>query len=333
MIPGGASNLNFSLCAQRAARKVPKSGGIKVKRKKWVNSLLYSQKLAPYIFILPFIIVFLLFFIYPVISTVIMSFQRVVPGQTTFIGFENFKNLMNGEFYKAVTNSVIYTIITIAVLIPVPMILAVFLNSKAMIAKNFFRSVFFVPALTSIVVAGLTFRLIFGELPTALINSFLANFGVDPIKWLGGPWQWTTFFALLALACWRWIGVNILYYLSGLQSIPNELYESASIDGASPLQRLWHITVPLLKPTTIYVLTISIYGGMSMFLESYMLFNGNRSPGGAGLTIIGYLYRQGWEQANFGLGSAIGLTMLVFTLAVNLIQLKFFGLFKKGEQA
>lgn len=302
-----------------------------MKNKNWLNAFLYSRNLAPYVFILPFIIVFLLFFLYPVLSTVAMSFQRVVPGNTAFVGFDNFKNLLNNEFYKAVSNSVTYTIITIAVLIPVPMILAVFLNSKAMVAKNLFRSVFFVPALTSIVVAGLTFRLIFGELPTALINSVIMRFGASPIKWLGGPWQWTTFFALLALACWRWTGVNILYYLSGLQSIPDELYESASIDGASPMQKLWHITVPLLKPTTIYVLTISIYGGMAMFLESYMLFNGNRSPGGAGLTIIGYLYRQGWEQANLGFGSAIGLTMLVITLAVNLIQLKFFGLFKRGE--
>ena len=122
-----------------------------------------------------------------------------------------------------------------------------------------------------------------------------------------------------------------MYYLSGLQGIPNELYESASIDGAGRLQKLRHITIPLLKPVTVYILTISIYGGMAMFLESYMLFNGNRSPGGAGLTIIGYLYRLGWEQANIGYGSAIGLTMLAITLGINAIQLKFAGLFKKGE--
>ncbi len=299
--------------------------------KKWVKSLPYSQKLAPYVFISPFIIVFLLFFVYPVISTVIMSFQKVVPGQTAFVGFDNFKNLLNSDFLRAVTNSVIYTVSTIAILIPVPLLLAVLLNSKKMVAKNFFRSVFFLPALVSIVVAGFTFRLIFGEMPTALLNDILANFGVAATKWLGGPAQWTTFFALLMLCCWRWTGVNIMYYLSGLQGIPNEYYESASIDGAGPVQKLRHITIPLLKPVTIYVLTISIYGGMAMFLESFMLFNGNRSPGGAGLTIIGYLYRLGWEQANIGYGSAIGLTMLAITLGINAIQLKFAGLFKKGE--
>jgi len=302
-----------------------------MKLKRNIKSILYSQKIAPYVFVSPFIIVFLLFFVYPVISTVIMSFQKVVPGQTTFIGLENFKNLLNSDFSKAVSNNLIYTVITIAVLIPVPLILAVLLNSKKMIATNFFRAVLFLPALVSIVVAGFTFRLIFGEMPSALLNSILSNFGIKPIKWLGGPAQWTTFFALLTLCCWRWMGVNIMYYLSGLQSIPADLYESAHIDGAGPLQKLRYITVPLLRPVTIYILTISIYGGLAMFLESFMLFNGNRSPGGAGLTIVGYLYRLGWEQANIGYGSAIGLTSLIITLGINIIMLKYAGLFKKGD--
>lgn len=300
-----------------------------MKRKSWVKAFPYSQKWAPYIFILPFVIVFLLFFVYPVCSTVVMSFQRVLPGQTEFVGFENFKNLLNDDFIKAVINSLIYTALTLLVLIPGPMILAVFLNSKLAVAKNFFRSVFFIPALTSVVVAGFAFRLIFGELPTATVNSFLGLFGVDPVKWLGGPAGWTTFFVLLVVACWRWTGVNTMYYLSALQSIPQELYESAAIDGAGSFRTFWHITVPLLKPTTIYVLTISIYGGMSMFLESYMLFNGSRSPGNAGLTIVGYLYRQGIEQNNLGLGSAIGLALLVVMLLVNIIQLKLVGFYKK----
>ena len=299
---------------------------------KWLKSLAYSQKLAPYVFVSPFIIVFLVFFVYPVITTVIMSFQKVLPGQTTFVGLSNFRSLANNnDFSKAISNSVIYTILTLLVLIPLPLILAVMLNSKKLPARGFFRGVFFLPALVSIVVAGFTFRLIFGEMPTAMLNNILSNFGISPTKWLGGAAQWTTFFALVSLCTWRWLGVNIIYYLSGLQSIPNELYESASIDGAGAWQKLIRITVPLLKPVSIYILTISIYGGMAMFLESFMLFNGNRSPGGSGLTIIGYLYRLGWEQANLGYGSAIGLTLLVLTLSVNLIQLKFAGLFKKDD--
>lgn len=293
------------------------------------KSIFYSQKTAPYVFVLPFIITFLLFFAYPIISSIVMSFQEVLPGQVTFVGLRNYQNLFKGDFKHAVTNSVIYTIITCAVLIPVPMLLAVFLNSKLLPGKNFFRAVLFLPALVSIVVGGFTFRLIFGEMPTALINSVIAHFGVEPIKWLGGPAAWTTFFALLVLCCWRWMGVNVMYFLAGLQNIPSEIYESAEIDGASAWQKFIHITVPLLKPTTIYVLTISIYGGMAMFLESRMLFNGGRYPDGQGLTIVGYLYRLGWEQNKIGLGCAVGLFLLVTTLIVNIIQLKITGFFEK----
>ena len=299
------------------------------KERKKLKSLLYSQKLAPYIFVGPFIITFLLFFLYPIISSVIMSFQEVLPGQTTFVGFDNFRNLLRGDFKDAIYNSTIYTVLTCIVLIPLPMLLAVFLNSKKMVAKSFFRSIFFLPALVSVVVAGFTFRLIFGEMPTALLNSILANFDMAPVKWLGGPAAWTTFLALLVLCCWRWMGVNIVYYLSGLQSIPSELYESASIDGANPWQQFKHVTIPFLKPTATYVLTISIYGGMAMFLESRMLFNGGRYPGGQGLTIVGYLYRLGWDQNKIGLGCAVGLSLLVLTLVINLFQLKISGFFQK----
>lgn len=298
---------------------------------KRLKSLPYSQKLAPYVFVAPFVIVFLVFFLYPVISTVVMSFQEVIPGQTHFIGLENYQKLWSGDFKHALKNSAIYTVITCAVLIPLPMLLAVFLNSKKMWAKGFFRSVLFLPALVSIVVAGFTFRLIFGEMPTALMNNFIGIFGLAPMKWLAGPWPWTTFFALLILCCWRWMGVNVMYYLSALQSISDELYESADIDGANGWHKFKYITVPLLKPTTIYVLTISIYGGLAMFLESYMLFNGARSPGNAGLTIVGYLYRLGLELNKTGFACAVGLVLLVITLTINMIQLGLTGFFKKGE--
>ena len=294
-----------------------------------LKSLPYSAKIAPYVFIAPFVIIFLVFYVYPIISSFVMSFQNVVPGKTEFIGFKNYKYLGNREFKKAVKNSVVYTVMTLATLIPIPMFLAVLLNSKKMVASGVFRSILFIPALISVVVGGFTFRLIFGELPTALLNTVTAKFGAAPIKWLGGPKQWTTYLALLVLAMWRWTGVNIIYYLSGLQNIPDELYESADIDGASSWQKLTRITMPLLKPTTIYVLTISIYGGLAMFLESYMLFNGNNSPQGSGLTIIGFLYKLGWQQAKYGFASAVGVVLLLVTLTINLIQLKFTGFFDK----
>ena len=293
-----------------------------------LKSLLYSQRLAPYVFIAPFVIVFLVFFLYPIASTIIMSFQRVVPGQTSFIGIDNYRKMWNNSFLTALKNSAVYMVCTCVILIPVPMVLAVMLNSKKMPAKGFFRSMLFLPALVCVVVAGITFRLIFGERPGALMNSLLAAFGTEPVKWLGGPVRWTTMFALVILCCWRWMGVNTMYYLSALQSIPEDLYESAELDGAGAWQRFRHISVPLVRPTTIYVLTISIYGGLAMFVESRMLF-ANTEVGNQALTIVGYLYRVGIRKMNYGLRSAIGIYLLVLTLAVNLIQLILTGFFRK----
>ena len=257
-----------------------------------------------------------------------MSFQTVVPGQTHFIGLDNYRKMWNSSFITAIKNSAVYMVITCAILIPVPMLLAAMLNSAKMPFKSFFRSALFLPALVCIVVAGITFRLIFGELPGSLMNTFLQFFGLKPIKWLAGPISWTTMFALVVLCCWRWMGVNTMYYLSALQSISEDLYESADLDGANAWQKFRYISVPLVRPTTIYVLTISIYGGLAMFVESRMLF-ANTEVGNQALTIVGYLYRVGIRKMNYGLGSAIGIVLLVITLTVNLIQLTLTGFFRK----
>lgn len=300
-----------------------------MKKRNIFSRFIYSKKAAPYVFVLPFILTFLVFFVYPVIDTVMMSFQKVSGSGNTFVGLNNYKTLMNPIFFKAVKNSVFYTIVTLALMIPIPMMLATFLNSKLMKAKTVFRSAMFIPALTSVVVAGTVFRLIFGELPGSFANKALDFFGYGPLIWLRKPV--TVWIALFFICLWRWTGVNMMYYLSGLQQIPEELYESADIDGANAMQKFFHISLPLLKPTTVYVLTISIYGGMAMFTESYILFNGNKSPNNVGTTIVGYLYRMGWEQNQIGLASAIGCVLLVIVMSVNIIQLTANGTFKRKE--
>jgi len=294
-----------------------------------ISSLLYSQKIAPYVFVLPFIISFSVFFAYPVISAFIMSFQEIVPGSSKFIGFDNYKELWNPTFFKAIKNSTVYTALTLLLLIPIPLVLAAFLNSKVMVFKNFFRSTLFIPALTSVVVAGTIFRLAFGELDGSLMNTFITALGFEKQRWLGD--RWLGLMTLLILACWRWMGINMLYFMAGLQNISKEVYESAEIDGANTWKKFTNITVPLLKPITIYVFTISIYGGYAMFTESYMLWSGNRSPKDIGLTMVGYLYRSGWEQNNLGLGAAVGIVLLAITFIITFVQLNLFGLFKKEE--
>ena len=289
----------------------------------------YSQKIAPYVFILPFLLTFLCFWIVPISNGVLLSFQDVLKDK--WVGTKNYQRLLTDKiFFKAIFHSVRYMIGTLVLLIPFPMLFASLLNSKLMKKPGLFKSIYFIPALTSVVVAGIIFRLMFGELDSSLANRVLAFLGKSPIKWLHG--ELTSFFALLLLCCWRWTGVNILYFTAGLQSISTELFEAASIDGANAWQQFTRISFPLLKPTTIYVVTISIYAGLSMFTESYMLWAGKNSPNNVGLTIVGYLYRQGIEKRALGYACAVGLVLLLIIMLINIIQLILNGTFKKEER-
>ena len=298
------------------------------------RELLYSQKLAPYVFVAPFIITFVVFFAYPMITTVLMSFQEITGSGSTWVGFKNYQDMFaNKNFYTAVQNSAVYMVLTCAILIPVPMVLAYIAESKFTKAGKFFKTVAFMPVLCSVVVAGIIFRMMFSELDGALMNQARGLFGLEPITWLKG--SSTSMFAMVLLCFWRWTGMNMLYYMAGLKSIPAELYEAADIDGANAFQKFTKICLPLLKPTTIYVLTISIYAGLSMFTESYMIFGGNNSPKNYGLTIVGYLYRYGFEKVDkFGFASAVGLVLLVGSLIITLVQLWITGTIgRKGEKA
>lgn len=301
-----------------------------MKKQSFIKRFLYSQKVAPYVFIAPFIITFVVFFAYSIFSMVMMSFQKVAGANTAFIGLENYRVVNNSIFIKSLKNSVFYTIVSCALMIPIPLVLAVMLNAKPMKAKSTFRSILFIPALTSVVVAGVVFRMMFGELEGSFMNQIIGMFGQGPLIWLRKPE--TVWLVLFFVCLWRWTGVNMMYYLSGLQQIPQDLYESASIDGASSLQAFWNITIPLLKPTIVYVLTISIFGGMAMFSESYMLFNGNKSPNNVGTTLVGFLYRMAFEQNNLGIGSAVGVIFLLIVLAVNVAQLALNGTFSRKER-
>ena len=272
-----------------------------------------------------------MFYLYPLVSTVIMSFQEIIPGQTRFIGLLNYERLMNPLMYKAVWNSFRYTLFTILILIPVPILLAVMLNNPRNPANAIFRAAMFIPTLVSVVVAGTIIRLMFAANPSAMVNTVLGLFGVKPSDWVMGS-SATAMALLVGMATWRWTGVNIVYYLSGLQNIPQELYEAANIDGASASYRFFHITIPLLKPTIIFLTTISIFGGFAMFEESYILWSGlagGGSPNNVGLTMVGYIYLKGFQGGAMGLGSAIGLILFLIVLVVSILQLNLFGFFKR----
>lgn len=298
--------------------------------KKKSSGFLYSQKVAPYVFVLPFVICFVIFWIYPLISAFIMSAEKIEAVKTTFVGMANYKKLLTDKvFHTAMLNSLEYTAFTCALLIPFPLLYAVLMDSRLIKAKGLWKALMYVPALTSVVISGTLFRLMFTEYRTGQMNVILAFFGLPAFKWL--KVKWTSEIALLVLCCWRWTGVNMLYFLSGLNAIDTSLYEAAKIDGANSRQLFRHITLPLIKPTTIYVLTISIYAGLAMFLESFMLWSGNDSPRNIGLTIVGYLYKRGIQKNDMGYACAVGVVLMVMALIINFIQLGLNGTLREAK--
>jgi arabinosaccharide transport system permease protein len=296
-----------------------------------VKKFLYSQKTAPYIFALPFILSFIIFWIYPLISAFVMSFQDIGAISVKFVGFKNYGKLLKDTvFHTAILNSFEYMLFTCLLLIPFPMLYAVLMDGNLVKAKGLWKALLYLPALTSVVISGTLFRLMFSEYRTGQMNVLMVMLGLPAIKWLKS--KVTSEIALLMLCCWRWTGVNTLYFMSGLKAIDKSLYESAEIDGASGWQRFKFITIPLIKPTTIYVLTISVYAGLSMFLESFMLWAGNSSPKNIGLTIVGYLYKRGIEKDDMGYACCVGVVLLIIALIINFIQLALNGTFKKEDR-
>ena len=295
-----------------------------------VKKLLYSQKVAPYVFVVPFILSFAFFWIYPLVTAFTMSFQDIGAIKSEWVGFHNYTKLLKDKvFMIAVMNSAKYMFFTLVLLIPFPMLFAVLLDSNLVKAKGVWKAILYVPALTSVVISGTLFRLMFTEYKTGQMNIVTQALGLGTFKWL--KMGWSGMAALLIVACWRWTGVNMLYFLSGLKSIDTSLYEAADIDGATGWQKFKYVTLPLLKPTTIYVLTISVYAGLAMFLESFMLWAGNSSPNNIGLTIVGYLYKRGIEKNDMGYACAVGVVLLVIALIINFTQLILNGTFKKEE--
>jgi len=293
------------------------------------TKIFYNPKVAPYIFVSPFLIAFVVFYVYPVISTINMSFQKVISiNNARYIGFDNYTRLNNVHFFNALRTNCLFTILTLAIYMVLPMALAVILNSKKLPFRNGFRSMIFVPALVCIIVSGVAFRLLFGELDNSPINRLLILLGFESRAWMSTyP---NSIILMVLLATWRFTGLYMVYYLSGMQSIPEELYESAEIDGANTILQFFKITLPGIRPIMTYVLTIAVFEGFRLFGESIVFWT-HSMPADLGLTLVRYIYQQAFQQNDMGFGSAIGMVLLFIVLAINIIQMSVRGFFKKED--
>lgn len=291
---------------------------------------LTARKIAPYLFLAPFLAIFAAFQVYPMAHGVIISFYRFQGlADRQWVGLNNYTRLLeDAQFMQALGNTTYYTVGTLVLLIPIPLILAVFLNSRLLKWSSAFQTSIFLPALTSLVVVGAIFRLILDE-RGGLLNNILSMLSIP-----GQPWLTSARLvipSLLLLALWRWVGINIIYFLSGLTTIPSELYEAAEIDGANGFHKFRFITAPLLKPVAVFVLIISTIGGYQLFSEVYILWAQGGTPGNAGLTLALYLYRQAFRTFDLGYAGVLGVMMGLIIMVISLIQFKFFGFFRDVE--
>ncbi|MBV1851613.1 carbohydrate ABC transporter permease [Catellatospora tritici] len=277
----------------------------------------WDIKYSPYIYVAPFFILFAVFGIYPVLQTARMAlYDWNLIGDHTFTGLDNFTALMGDEyFWNAVKNTFgIFLLATIPQLLGA-LFLANLLNQQ-MRGRMFFRLMIVAPNVTSVAAVAIVFAVLFRR-DFGLVNWVLGFFGVDAIDWKGETWSsWT---AIATMVDWRWTGYNTLILLAAMQAIPKDIYESASLDGAGKWRQFWSITMPQLRPTLIFVVTVSTIGGLQLFTEP-VIFGDGRILGGAQRefqTIAMYMYEKGFNDLQFGYGSAIAWALFIMIIIMS----------------
>lgn len=279
------------------------------------------SSIMAYLFISPFFILFAIFGLYPILFTIYLSFFKWdALGPMTFLGWQNYQFVIEDPtFWVSFTNTLLISVMGTIPQLILALIIAVFLNSSFTKLKKTFRVLYFMPNITSIVAVTLVFSTIFSN--NGMGNWILNLFGTDPVAWNSG-W-WGVKIAIATMVMWRWMGYNTIIYLSGLQSIPTDLYEAARIDGASRYQQLLRITLPLLKPFIVFTVLMSTIGSLQLFTEPYVFLgqSGTGSTRGEGITMVIYLYTEAFRNNFFGTAAATAVILLIFTIIFSLFNI------------
>lgn len=283
-----------------------------------------SSRSAPYVLLLPFLLLFAVFGLFPLLFSLYLAFQQWEPTSgleaMQWVGLDNFAfAIFDAWFWKSLGNT-LWLAVAGGVpqhLVAIPV--ACLLHSSFGRLRNLMLGAWFVPYITSTVAVSIVFTLLYSP-DYGLINSVLgamrdwpligALVPQDRIDWLGDPTYIPP--AIAALVFWRFVGFNIVLYLAGLQAIPRDLYEAAQIDGATPLQRFFHITLPGLRPMMVFGVTLSVVGGLQLFEEPFILTpDGRGGSDQAGLTAAVYVYRMAFDFNDFGAASAMAWMLFV----------------------
>lgn len=282
-----------------------------------------KPRYAPYFFLAPFFALFGVFMVYPLFDSIRLSTYSVRGMQNqTFVGLENIERLIADPlFWTALWNTAYFAAGSLLLQLPVALALALLLSNARLKGRNLFRLSFFSPVLISGVFIAVIFYLLYDR-RYGLVNRVLGS----EIQWLQDPDLVMP--ALILAGVWRWAGFNMVYFLAGLQSIRQELYEAAAVDGAGPWQSFVHVTIPALKPVIAFVVITSMIGSFQLFDLPYVLTEGG--PGNASMTMVMYLYKHGFEFINLGYAATIGWALAVIIGVISIIQVRLFGVFREN---
>lgn len=274
---------------------------------------------VPYFFIAPFVLTFGVFIVIPLIQSITLSLHQTFgPGHTIFVGLENFRNLFaDPDFWIATRNTAIFTVASVCIQLPLSLGLAMLLNHPRIRGRAIFRLIFFAPSLVGLVFVAMMFSLMFGA-RSGLVNHLLR--AVIPSFPQEFPWlQNYVMPALIIASLWMYVGFNMIYFLAALQNVSRDLLEAAEIDGAGPWHRFLHVTLPQIEPVAGFVVLLSVIGSLQLFELPFVLLGG-AGPEKSGLTIVMYLYQNGFERNDLGFASAVGWTLAIVLMALVMLQ-------------
>lgn len=282
-----------------------------------------GNQLLAYLFLLPGLLLFGLFILWPMLYSLRISFYEwniVKPEQSVYLGFQNYADVLGDPiFHRAVINTIIYMLITV----PGQIILGVFvalLLHQNFPGRAFFRTLYYLPVITSWVIVTALFEYLFNG-QAGLVNFILESLGLiqEPIRWLADAKL--VMVPLCLLGIWKGVGWTAVIALSGLQSIPNHLYEAAAVDGATTRQRFWYVTLPLLRPTLVFLLVVLMIGGMNVYI-SFLLINRAGNLQNDAQVILTWMNRQTFDNFNFGQGAAISYVLTAIVFVVSWVQIR-----------
>lgn len=282
-----------------------------------------NERVAAYLFTIPAMFLLFAFLVVPILYTVYYSlfqYQIVRPDNITFIGLKNYLKLFTDkDFWLAFRNTVYFTVLVVPFQCVLALALAMLVSSKFR-GVAIFRTMYFSPQLTSMVVISILWTVLYNSNPnTGLINSLLTSLGMEPINFLTN--SKTAMNSIIFMSGWQGAGYQMMIFLAGLQGIPRDQYEAASVDGASKVQQFLYITLPGLKGTIKYVVMITMIQAMKLFTQPYVMTQGG--PKNATKTMVYYIYTQGFQKGNFGYACAIAAVFFVIVVAMSLILQKF----------